>query len=707
MKQVLQNLSSGETLVADVPAPLPRAGSLRIATSVTLVSAGTERMLVDFARGSLVSKARQQPEKVRQTLDKMRSDGLVATVQAVRSKLVEPLALGYCNVGRVIDAGADGFAAGDRVVSNGRHAEIVVAPVNLCARIPDDVSDDHAVFTVLGAIALQGIRLAQPTLGESFAVFGLGSIGLMAVQMLIANGCRVLAIDNNTERLELARRFGADICDLAADEDPVSHATAFSRGRGVDGVLLALSSTSDEPVAQAARMSRKRGRIVLVGVTGLKLNRADFYDKELSFQVSCSYGPGRYDPVYEEKGQDYPVGFVRWTEQRNFEAVLDLLASGRLDVAPLISHRVAIDDAAQAYDLLASGKSSLGILLDYPQGDADDQARRLNSEIRFARPNTAPVGAPRVAFIGAGNYGGRVLVDAFGKSGAVLDTIVSANGVSSARHGEKAGFRRASSDAASAISDPDVDVVCIATRHDSHASFTLDALRAGKHVFVEKPLALHREELEDIANAAASAGKILAVGFNRRFAPMVIRMKELLATMAEPKALVMTVNAGAIPVDHWVQDPVVGGGRLVGEACHFIDLLRHLAGAPISAMTVAAVDRTGGPPRSDTATISLRFADGSIGAVHYLANGHKGHPKERLEAYCGGRVLCLDNFRKLTGHGWPGFRTLRSWRQDKGQQACAAAFLAAVRGVAPPPVPLDELIEVSRLSIEAAEQAAG
>ena len=371
MKQILQNLKTGETLIENVPAPLARRGALRISTRVSLVSSGTERMLVDFARGSLIAKAKQQPDKVRQTLEKVRTDGLLSTIEAVRSKLDEPLPLGYCNVGVVVDAGESaGFANGDRVVSNGNHAEVVVVPRLLCAKIPDTVPDDHAAFTVLGAIALQGVRLAQPTLGEAFVVSGLGLIGLMTVQLLIANGCRVLGIDSDPARLEMARRFGAETCNLGAGENPLSRAEAFSRGRGVDGVLLTLASASDEPVSQAARMCRKRGRVVLVGVTGLKLNRSDFFENDVTFQVSCSYGPGRYDPLYESKGQDYPFGFVRWTEQRNLEAVLDLMASGRLDVAPLISHRMTLAEAGKAYDLLASGEPSLGILLEYPFDEA-------------------------------------------------------------------------------------------------------------------------------------------------------------------------------------------------------------------------------------------------------------------------------------------------------------------------------------------------
>jgi predicted dehydrogenase/threonine dehydrogenase-like Zn-dependent dehydrogenase len=707
VKQVLQNLKNGETLIEEVPAPVARDGSLRISTRVTLVSAGTERMLVDFARGSLISKARQQPDKVRQTLEKAGTDGLMATVEAVRSKLDEPLPLGYCNVGVVVDAGgSEGFAVGDRVVSNGSHAEVVVVPRLLCARIPEAVPDDHAAFTVLGAIALQGVRLAQPTLGEAFVVSGLGLIGLITVQLLIANGCRVMGIDSDPARLDMARHFGAETCDLGKGENPLLRAQAFSRGRGVDGVLLTLASASDEPVSQAARMCRKRGRVVLVGVTGLKLNRSDFFESEVTFQVSCSYGPGRYDPLYEQKGRDYPFGFVRWTEQRNLEAILDLMASGRLDVGPLISHRMTIAEAGRAYDLLASGEPSMGILLDYPFDEAVGESGRLRSEVSLPSTGTAASPGARMAFIGAGNYGGRVLVQAFKSGGAALEAVVSSGGVSAARTARKFGIRRASSDSASVLVDPEIDAVCIATRHDTHAPYVLQALNAGKHVFVEKPLCLTDEELDAIVAAATAApGCLLTVGFNRRFAPMVVRMRELLASVPTPKAFIMTVNSGAIPTTHWTQDPQAGGGRLVGEACHFVDLLRHLAGTPVVDMSVNALAAPGGPACSDVASISLTFADGSIGTVHYLANGHKAHPKERLEVFAGGKVILLDNFRRLTAHGFAGFSSMKSMSQDKGQTALANAFVAAMQGRGPAPIPIEELLEVSRLSIRAAALA--
>jgi predicted dehydrogenase/threonine dehydrogenase-like Zn-dependent dehydrogenase len=705
VKQVLQDLKSGRTVVAEVPAPKVRAGCLRIATSVSLVSAGTERMLVEFARGSLVSKARQQPERVKEAIQKVATDGLVSTVQAIRSKLDQPMLLGYCNVGQVLEVGAGvkGFRVGDRVVSNGSHAEVVVAPQNLAARVPDEVASEHAAFTVLGAIALQGARLAEPTLGESFVVVGLGLIGLMAVQILRANGCRVLGLDLDPERLALARKLGAET--VAPGVDPVEAALAFSRGRGADGVLLTLSTSDSKPVSQAARMCRKRGRIVLVGVTGLEINRADFYEKELSFQVSCSYGPGRYDPAYEEKGQDYPVGFVRWTEQRNFEAVLDLMASGRLDVAPLITHRFGIEDAPTAYDVLSSGEKSIGILIEYPKREPQAAIGEAAETVRLRAPAPARAGAVRMGFIGAGAYSSRTLVQAFKQAGAELRTIVSAGGVSATHYGRKFGFDQAAADAEAILADPEIDAVCIATRHDSHAAYVKVALAAGKHVFVEKPLCLTLKELAAIEAAQAASGRLLMVGFNRRFAPMVVKAKARLAATPGPKSFVMMVNAGYVPAEHWAQDPAAGGGRLLGEGCHFIDLLRHLAGAPVTDFDVASLTAPGGPPRPDTAVIRLSFADGSIGVINYFANGAKAFPKERLEVFAAGRILAIDNYRRLLGYGVPSFRTVRALTQDKGQAGCARAFLQAIRTGSDAPIPLDEIIEVSRLSIAVADRA--
>ncbi|MCK9539828.1 bi-domain-containing oxidoreductase [Dokdonella sp.] len=707
MKQILQSLKDGSTRIVEVPAPRAAAGQVLIHTRASLVSAGTERMLVEFGKANWLDKARQQPDKVRMVLDKVRTDGLAATLDAVRDKLDQPLPLGYCNVGVVAECGrtVEGFAAGDRVVSNGRHAEVVAVPQRLCARIPDAVSDEAATFTVLAAIGLQGIRLANPTLGEAVVVTGLGLIGLLTVQMLRAQGCRVLGIDYDPARLALAGRFGAEVVNPGAGEDVLAAAQAFSRGRGVDAVIITASTRSSEPVSQAARMCRQRGRIVLVGVTGLELSRADFYEKELSFQVSCSYGPGRYDPQYEEGGHDYPLGFVRWTEQRNFEAVLDLMAAGALDVAPLVSHRFGLEQAEQAYALLAGGEASLGILLQYPGAGA---ARLAAREVVLAGATQATArvpaqGTPVVGFLGAGNYAGRVLIPAFKAAGAELRTVVSSGGVSAVHHGGKQGFALASTDVAALLDDAAIDTVVVATRHAAHARQVLAALRAGKHVFCEKPLCLSLAELDEIATeAAARPAQLLMVGFNRRFAPQVVKIRQLLATVAEPKAFIMTVNAGAIAPAHWIQDKAIGGGRIVGEGCHFIDLLRHLAGAPITHCEARAL---GAHPalavRDDKASLALQFADGSMGTIHYLANGARAFPKERLEVFCAGRVLQLDNFRRLRAWAWPGFTRMNLWRQDKGQMASAAAFVRAVRTGGSAPIALGELLEVSRASIEA------
>ncbi|MBF9043583.1 Gfo/Idh/MocA family oxidoreductase [Rhodobacterales bacterium HKCCE4037] len=700
MRQIFQNLATGSSELVEAPAPQAPRGSLMIDTTVSLISTGTERMLVDFGNSGMIAKARSQPEKVRQILNKAATDGLITTVDAVRSKLGQPIPLGYCNVGVVHDAAAAGFNVGDRVVSNGPHADVVTVPRNLCAKIPDNVSDEAASFTVVASIGLQGLRLAQPTLGEAFVVTGVGLIGLLTVQMLRAQGCRVLAIDLDAAKLDLARSFGAETCNLAAGEDPVASGIAFSRGHGVDGVIVTATSKSSDPITQAARMCRKRGRIVLVGVTGLELNRADFYEKELSFQVSCSYGPGRYDPAYEGGGQDYPIGFVRWTEQRNFEAVLDMLASGALDVTPLVSHRVPFDEAQRAYQLLSTDKAALGILLTYGHAVEPRHARIVTLA---DKPVTA-AGKAMVGFIGAGNYASRMLIPAFKASGAALHSIASAGGANAVVHGRRAGFAQATSDTDGLIANPEINAVAIVTRHNSHARLTAQALRAGKHVFVEKPLALTHQELQDVKAAHAESGTHLMVGFNRRFAPQVQTMKRLLASVAAPKSFVMVMCAGAVPADHWTQDPAVGGGRIIGEACHYIDLMRFLAGSPITSVQARRMGNTVAEAvTDDKASITLGFEDGSFGTIHYLANGGASFAKERVEVFAGGRTLQLHNFLTLRGFNWPGFKKQNLWRQDKGQRACAAAFLKAVEAGGPVPIAATELFEVAKVTIDVAE----
>ncbi len=707
MKQILQDMGQGTTYIAEAPAPAVSGETLLIHSTLSLISAGTERMLVDFGRASYLEKARQQPEKVKMVLEKIQTDGLMTTIEAVQSKLAQPLPLGYCNVGVVaqVGAGVEGFKAGDRVVSNGPHADVVKVGKNLCARIPDKVDDESAAFVVVASIGLQGMRLAQPTLGEAFVVTGVGLIGLLTVQLLRAQGCRVLAIDFDETKLALARQFGAETCNPGQGEDPVAAGMAFSRGQGVDGVIITASTKSSDPVTQAARMSRKRGRIVLVGVTGLELNRADFYTKELSFQVSCSYGPGRYDPAYEEQGQDYPLGFVRWTEQRNFEAILDMMASGQINVKPLITHRFAFEDAPAAYQLLTEDKSGLGILLKYSARAAERDLRSVPMRTGQKFDVTRPV----LGFIGAGNYASRMLIPAFKAGGAQFHTIVTSGGISGVIHGGKSGFAEASTDMSAMLANTAINTAVIVTRHDTHARFVIQALRAGKHVFVEKPLAIHVEELDEVQAAYEQAhrsgsGPQLMVGFNRRFAPQVQKMKTLLQGVKEPKSFLMTMNAGAIPASHWTQDVILGGGRIIGEACHFIDLMRFLAGCPIvSVHTRRMGDTPGMEVSEDKASITLAFSDGSFGTIMYLANGAASFPKERVEVFAAGRVLQLDNFRKLRGYGWPGFSKFNLWKQDKGQGACAAAFLKGVQqGV--PAIPSGEIFEVARVTIEAAMQ---
>lgn len=714
----MQDLSKGGSTIVEAPAPQVKTNHVLINTRSTLISSGTERMLVDFGKANLIDKARSQPDKVKMVLEKVQTDGLMTTVDAVKSKLAQPLPLGYSNVGVVAEVGkgAEQFKVGDRVVSNGPHADVVRAAKNLVANIPDNVTDEEAAFTVVASIGLQGIRLAVPTMGESFVVTGVGLIGLLTVQMLRAQGCRVLAIDFDQSKLDLAKQFGAEICNPGLGEDPIAAGMAFSRGVGVDGVIITASTKSNDPITQAARMSRKRGRIILVGVIGLELRRADFYEKELTFQVSCSYGPGRYDPSYEEQGNDYPLAFVRWTEQRNFEAILDMMSGGQLDVKPLISHRFKFENASAAYELLTTDKSGLGILLQYESATNTRHAKtvQLNASQLTTTASNAQVNyqanVPVVGFIGAGNYASRMLIPAFKRAGAKLQSIATSGGINGVTHGEKAGFIEATTDTEAMINDSTINTIAIVTQHNSHAYFVQQALKAGKNVFVEKPLAITHQELTDVKAAYELVSKTenppkLMVGFNRRFSPQIQKMKALLAQIKEPKSFIMTMNAGAIPSDHWTQDVSVGGGRIIGEACHFIDLMRYLAGSEIVSVQARRMGDTDSVDiTEDKAAIILGFADGSFGTIHYLANGAASFPKERVEVFAAGKVLQLDNFVKLKGFGWKGFKKLNLWKQDKGQLDCSSLFLDAIKNGIGAPIPVAEIFEVAGISIDIAEQ---
>ncbi len=705
MKQILQNLSNGETLLVDVPCPKNIKSNILIATTATVISAGTERMLIDFGKANLLSKAKQQPDKVKMVLNKVITDGLMTTIDAVQSKLDQPLPLGYCNAGVILESDVDGFEVGDRVASNGNHAEVVRVPKNLCVKIPDNVDDESASFTVLGAIGLQGIRLIKPTMGECFVVTGLGLIGLLCVQMLRANGCRVLGIDFDSKKCELAQKFGAETVDLSKGEDTITAAQGFSRGRGVDGVLITAATQSDEVMHQSAEMCRKRGRIVLVGVVGLNLRRDDFFKKEITFQVSASYGPGRYDSFYEDKGNDYPVGFVRWTERRNFEAVLDMMSSGVLDVKSLIAHRFDIENAIEAYTLL-DNPDALGIVLNYPN-QSQEVLIKSRVELNTQPPEIINPSAACVGFIGAGNYASRTLIPAFKEAGAILDTLVTSGGISGVHHGKKNQFMTASTETSDLWNSDTINTVSIVTRHDAHAQQVIDALNSGKNVFVEKPLALTLDELDIIDEAYQKANQSntvrLMVGFNRRYAPHVVKMKKLLESHRSPKSIIMTVNAGAIPGEHWVQDALIGGGRIIGEGCHFIDLMRHLVGYAIVDFTATMIGNVPGVEiREDKASMTLSFEDGSFGTIHYLANGGSEFPKERIEVFCDNAVLQMDNYRVLTGYGWTGFKKMKLFKQDKGQKACAKAFIESIANGKESPIPYNEVMESSRVSIEIA-----
>ncbi|MCL2622243.1 MAG: bi-domain-containing oxidoreductase [Planctomycetaceae bacterium] len=666
-----------------------------------MISAGTERMLVEFSKGGLIAKAKSQPDKVKQVLDKIKTDGLLPTLETVFNRLDEPMPLGYCNVGEVIEVGSgvSGFKPGDRVVSNGSHAEIVCIPKNLCAKIPDDVSDEEATFTVLSAIGLQGIRLVQPTLGEKIAVFGAGLIGLVTIQLLRASGCDVLAIDLNDQRLDMAKTFGATLCNSSSG-DAVAAANAWTDGTGVDAVIITASAKTDEIMHQAAEMCRKRGRIVLVGVVDLNLRRADFYEKELTFQVSCSYGPGRYDEQYEQRGNDYPIGYVRWTEQRNFEAILNTIRSGGLKLDSLVTDRIKLEDAASAYSKILSDPSTLGVILEYPE------TAEVTKTVRVTESLKNPEGKVVVAMIGAGNFGKMTMGPALAKTAANLKYAADISNVAAAKHiASKFGFENATADGNIVWEDQSVNTVFIATGHNSHAALVCKGLETGKHVFVEKPLAMNVEELKRIAEVRKShPDHHLMVGFNRRFSPHVQKMKELLKGRSEPLAMHFAANAGMIPPNVWVHDPEIGGGRIIGEACHYIDLLSYLAGSRVISVASAMMGR-GVAVKEDKMSIVLSFEDGSVGTVNYFANGSKAYPKETVEVYSENRILRLDNFRRLDGYGFSGFKKMKLFRMNKGHKNELNAFVNRIAEGGEPLIPFEELVNVTLASFAAMTSA--
>lgn len=706
MKQLLHRFDSGALRIVEVPTPGVSPVQILAQSRASVISAGTERMLLTFGRSNLLAKARSQPEKIRQVVDKARTDGIASTFQAVRAKLEDPTTLGYCSAGVIVEVGArvPGFSIGDRVVTNAPHGDHALVAHTLAARIPDGVDFEAAAFTPLAAIALQGVRLAQPTLGETVVVYGLGLVGLLAVQLLKASGCRVIGIDRDAARLDLAERVGADTIDNGPDRDAVAKVLSATGGIGADAVLLALSSDSDDPVHEAAQMSRKRGRVILIGVTGLNLRRQDFFDKELLFQVSCSYGPGRYDPMYEGQAIDYPIGFVRWTEQRNFEAVLRLMAEGGLDTSPLVSHRFPFERAADAYDLMLEGNGSLGVVLQYAEHEGTTGVASRVVRVRAADRGTfSPAddiqSSNVVGIIGAGSYAQRTLLPLIRRVGFHIRSVASSGGTSAFLAAERFGAEVATSTADFILADDRIGTVFVLTRHDSHARLALQALAAGKNVFVEKPLALNHDDLDALERNVASSTGLLTVGFNRRFAPMTLELKRHIDDRAGPAAILITINAGQLPPDHWTRDLSAGGGRIAGEACHFIDLARVLIGRVIVERTVVSPRGRG---NDETRHMSLLFEDGSTAVVHYLTNGARGFPKERIEVFVDGRTLVIDNWRQLRRFSPGPPLLMRTRRQDKGHAAEVKAWYDAVATATRPPIPYGDLFEVSRETLHLA-----
>jgi predicted dehydrogenase/threonine dehydrogenase-like Zn-dependent dehydrogenase len=694
MKQIIQDLKKGHTILEEVPTPLVKSGYVLIKTHRTLVSLGTEKMLVEFGKGNLISKARQQPEKVKQVLDKIKTEGLLPTLEAVFNKLDEPLPLGYCNAGEVIGIGegVTEFSIGDRVASNGAHAEIVSIPKNLVAKIPDNVSYEEASFTVIGSIGLQGIRLANPTIGETVVVVGLGLIGLITAELLLANGCNVIGFDFDEQKVNLATNKGVKAYN-AISTNVVKTVESLTNGIGADAVIITASTKSNDVISQAAQMSRKKGRIVLVGIIGLDIQRADFFKKELTFQVSCSYGPGRYDEDYEQIGIDYPIGYVRWTEKRNFETVLNAISKKQLSVQDLITEKVALNDYLNVYGNF--GKGSIASIIEYPEITTNNN-HTVSVKHFDSKPSNGIIG-----IIGAGNFTKMTVMPSLKSAGAHYKYISSAGGLTAKSLANKYGFEFSTTDYKEILHDSEVDLVIITTRHDLHAIMVIESIEAGKNVFVEKPLAISTQDLEQILRTYNSQEKpkSITVGFNRRFSPFSKKAKSLIGSATDSLNIIATMNAGFIPLDVWVHDMKIGGGRIIGEACHFIDLMIYLTGSKVSEVIMSALGRNP-TEQTDNAIITLKFENGSQGVINYFSNGSKSYPKERIEVYSQGRTLVIDNFRKLSGFGFKGFSSM-SGALDKGHKNQFKELIEQVKLGGKSLIPIDEIYNTSKTAIAA------
>ncbi len=698
MKQILQNMRDGKTSIVDLPVPSVKRKSALVQTCNSLVSAGTERMLVEFAEKNLVSKATSRPDLVKQVLSKARREGLIPTIEAAFNKLDQPMALGYSSAGIIVEVGEglQGFKPGDRVACGGGgfavHAEYGVVPQNLLVHLPDNVDFESAAFTTLGAIALQGFRLAQPQLGESVCIIGLGLLGLLTAEIAKAAGCQVFGIDLSPDRIKLAESMQVPcVLRVGCEETALN----FTQNHGFDHVLICADTSSDDPVDLAAVLAREKGTVVAVGAVGLNITRKLYYEKELDFRISRSYGPGRYDPVYEEGGQDYPFGYVRWTEGRNMQAFVELLAQDKINLKPLISHRFPIEEAPQAYELITgkTGQPFLGVLITYPQKAESNPVRK----VEFAQSGQ-PTGSIRLGVLGAGNYAQAVFLPIVQKSSGVTSVgICTASGLTASHAAKKFGYQFASSTESDVLESNDINTVLLLTRHQQHARQAVSALKTKKHVYCEKPLALNADELASVETQLKQTDSpLLTVGFNRRFAPLAVQLKTYFSGQSEPLAINYRVNAGFLPSNHWLHDAQQGGGRIIGEGCHFIDFVVWMAGSlPVEVSAQALPD--GGKYHQDNCFINLRFANGSMGTVTYLANGNKNFAKERVEVFGAGKIGVLDDFRSLELVSENKRQKIRSrLKQDKGHEAAWQAFKAAVTSGGTPPIPYEQLIAVHK-----------
>ena len=695
MLQIIQDLNNGNTILTEVPTPLVKPGQVLIQTTRSLVSLGTERMLVEFGKSNLFQKAKQQPDKVKEVINKIKSDGIIPTINAVFNKLGQPIPLGYCNVGKVIAVGkgVEDFIIGDRVTSNGPHAEIISVPKNLVSKIPDDVTDEEATFTVIGAIGLQGIRLANPTFGETIVVVGLGLIGLITAQLLKSNGCNVIGFDYDSNKVSLAKSFGINAINPNEGVDQVAYVLNATNAIGADAVIITASNKSNEIISQSAKMSRKRGRIILVGVVGLHISRSDFYEKELTFQVSCSYGPGRYDDNYEQKGQDYPLPFVRWTERRNFDAILKAISNKTIQVKPLITEQINLIEYQHIYGNMSNSNSIASILV-YPDNN------NLNRSIQIFE-NKLTQGSGTIGIIGAGNFTSAMILPCLKKTSANLKFISSSSGLSGTTLAKKYKIGYSTTDNAVILEDKDVDLIMVTTRHNSHSKLVIDSLMKGKNVFVEKPLALNQKELDQVIEAYNKSGKTLTVGFNRRFAPLAIQMKKALGSVDSPMNIIATMNAGFVPSNIWVHDMEIGGGRIIGEACHFIDLITYLSGSKVKSVCMNSMGIQT-KENTDNASILLKYENGTNAVINYFSNGSKAYSKERVEVYHQDKTLVMDNWRKLKGYGFNNFNTASS-SQDKGHQNQFNLLINSVQKGGNQIIPFDELVNTTKASFAAIE----